>query len=247
MKRIIMMMRGMLVLAFAFALSGSFLTSAQAAGAVTTIRPAVVNNFWTGGTTTSMVLIKGLDGAIWYTLTNVTGANLSAGVNDNNPFVGSPVTFNADGFVNRGNSTNGLSSSTTVIGACNASGQGGNSCIDIWAKVPGVGTFNEGPTAQTGGPISNAANVVNILAVGIDNALYYTLFTGAAGSGNNYGTSGTNIAANDPFGGNVAFGAQVTELSDTGWTSTAAAAAGNLQNRCNNVPRTCFGLWVQMP
>jgi hypothetical protein len=173
-------------------------------------------------------------------LNNTAGAAPITGVNANSPFIGSPVTWNTDGFVSR---TGGGALSSS--GACAASGQGANTCSAIWAKVPGAGSFVDSPSASLGGPISGAVQVINILAPGLDSQVYYTLYSGAASAAAVFGASGTTVAANDPFGASGIFSAQVAEASDTGWPATASA--GQLQTNCAVIPRTCVGLWVPMP
>lgn len=240
------MMRMVFVLGLAFALSGLLLAPpSQAAGpttgnAVSVVSGAADTGVWGATTSTSAIFMKGLDGSIWYTFSNTTGAAPITGVNANSPFIGASVTWNADGFVNR---TGGGALSSS--GACAAAGQGANSCSAIWAKVPGAGSFADSPSASLGGPISGAAQVINLFVPGLDSQIYYTLYTGAAGAANVFGVSGTTIAANDPFGAGGIFTAQPTESSDTGWAATAAT--GQLQVNCGVIPRTCVGLWVPMP
>lgn len=240
------MKRVVFVLGLAFALGGLLLApQAQAAGPTTSSAVSVVpgaadTGVWGATTSTSAIFMKGLDGGIWYTLVNTAGAAPITGVNANNPFIGGPVTWNADGFVSR-TGAGALSSS----GACAATGQSANSCSAIWAKVPGAGTFTDSPSASLGGPISGAAQVINLVVPGLDSQLYYTLFSGAVGAANVFGTSGTTVAANDPFGGAGIFTAQPAEVSDTGWPSTLST--GQLQLNCAVVSRTCVGLWVPMP
>lgn len=240
---------------------GALLVAPHAeATSATTNTPAVASV----SSSAHYTFVKGLDGNLWYTLSSSLGLTKADTGNATNPFDKSNLNFTSGGFV--------VPSSFCVSGTVVNSGATFGTCSGIWVKAPGAATLQSNPIASLFGPIaattsegifvtgaytaratfpflpSSRAMLINIVAPGLDNNLWYTLFdgTGNAGStvsmnGSSFGASASgagSIAADDPF-------ARAAEDSDSGWVSTTS-----LQTSCNSlaVPgRTCFGIWAPMP
>ena len=220
MKRL--MVRAMLVIGLAVAMRT--IGAVPQAEAITTKVPVSVVS--PNNTASTITFILGEDGAIWYTVTNQTGA---AGKTGNASNVFDLSTFSANGFVGKSSLTTNCSSDT---------------CVGIWAKTPGTGSFQDAPQAIVGGsgsPISGKTTVVTILAVGQDKNVWYTIMDTTTGNTSNIGGSaGTTIPTNDPFSSS-------NETGDTGFVSQSSSAATGIKFNCDAQNRTCVGIWVAFP
>jgi hypothetical protein len=193
------------------------------AEAITTKVPVSVAS---SDTNSAITFILGEDGAIWYTVTNRTGA---AGKTGNASNVFDLSSFSANGFVSKTSLTNNCSSDT---------------CLGIWARTPGAGSFQDAPQAIVGGggnPISGKTTVITILAAGQDKNVWYTIMDTNSGNTSNIGgASGTTIPTNDPFSAS-------NETGDTGFVSQSSSAATGLGFNCGAQNRTCVGIWAAFP
>lgn len=168
--------------------------------------------------------ILGEDGGVWYTVSSLDVLNRTIRIgNANNPFQALATTVR------------GTVSSSALSTNCTLSGF---TCSGLFAKVPGAGTFLDGPVVMMNAPyVSGAANgsVLNIIATGQDNNIWYTVYDAPGNGSTPGGILGTSAAGS--FIPNEAFSG-VGESNDTGHP-----LATNFSNNCTTLARTCVGLW----
>lgn len=186
----------------------------------------------------------GEDGGVWYTVIDRGGLSgtVTTG-NSANPFdsarsTEAPIGCNATNLAN----CNGFVSSDGLRLACLDTV---DTCAGIYARIPGPGTFLDTVTADTGGPLCNTQ--LNIIATGLDNNFWYTLFDigGGVAGGIGGGSGGGGVCPGlDPF---------TTVPEDQNGTFTAGGGTGFanqqfLSSRCTSqVLRICVGPWVAFP
>lgn len=181
----------------------------------------------------AILFLLGEDGAIWYTVIAPGGTGLTFTGNAKNPFDGAFQAPSSCGTIFL--PCNGFVDSTSLASSCMGLGE---TCAEIYARIPGPGTFIASPTVQDARPLCTKSTV--IIATGGDNRFYYTLF-----DSHNAGTATTMDATcpgADPFNG-AAEDKNVTGSGDgTGFVKQSSLAA-----RCAALGRTCVGAWVQFP
>ena len=193
-----------------------------------------------GAASGTISFFLGEDGAIWYTVINTgAGASNKTG-NSGNPFdqattVGAPSgtctvatqTALCNGFVSTALADFPTSCTTTT-----------DTCAGIYAKVPGVGTFKDSPTVQSGTPI--ATGILNILSIGLDKGIWYTLFD-IAGTGTTT-SMGAGVPGKDPFSAAKESGNTGVAGSGNGFAElTTLTAQSIILGRIN------VGIWVSFP
>lgn len=229
---------------------GTFLINPSAEALnVTTKKPATASV----SSTAHYTYILGLDGNIWWTLSSSAGTTPAKTGNANNPFDLSGVNFGANGFVA---TTSSFCSGGVVVNSSATRG----TCSQNWVKFPGTANFNDSPTVSTFGPIAASALApaaiggvgyfaglpasttlsFNIVAPGLDNNLWYTLFDASGNVGSTtalVGSSKVGVPASDPF---TAAG----EDADSGFSNTTNVTSG-----CAAVAptRNCSGIFVAFP
>ena len=185
----------------------------------------------------AIVFFLGEDGAIWYTMTATKDSAVINPVNRTNPFFiisvgGTPCI----GLLTSG--CNGFARSSSLATQCALTG---DTCAEIYARIPGPGSFIAAPTVQDKGPI--CANSLNIIATGGDNRFYYTLYD--SHSIGNLFTMDPTCPGGDPFSGAAEDKNLLTlAMNDNG---TGFVSQASLALQCTGLGRTCVGVWVQFP
>lgn len=185
----------------------------------------------------------GEDGGIWYTVIDRGGLSgtLTTG-NEMNPFDSArsreaPNDCSATTL----SGCSGFVSSSTLSRACLDTG---DICDGIYARTPGPGLFLDTVTTDVGSPICHTQ--LNIIATGLDNNFWYTLFDigGGVAGGIGGGSGGGGVCPGmDPF---------ATVSEDQNETFTAGGGTGfvnqtSLSRRCTQLSQICVGPWVAFP